>query len=341
MDNNLLNSLIIDEKKNNQDLYSAGPYWKKKSKKIFSQIKKYGLDNFRGLHNGIGTSYTDSLVYDIRNELNYPLKLLSFFYRMPVLSKIFDRQLHITSSYIKKYLKFQNSCYNNEQRIKDLIKQYKFINTTEFGCVRKVNIGGKEFSTNYLEVSNRNSIISKYINFNNIKSYVEIGGGFGSNIHYLLTNYNNIKKIIYLDIVPNIYVGTMYLKKFFGNAVIDYNKVRNLEKITFSKNDNLEIICLPPWSIEKLKISIDHFHNCASFVEMPKKTIENYSKYLYENNLKSFSLISYLDYDPITTFNPHELGNFFKGDFEKFEQPNLISNIKKKSLFIIQKSLDI
>mgnify|MGYP001327347509 CR=1 FL=1 len=78
MDNNLLNSLIIDEKKNNQDLYSSGPYWKKKSKKIFRQIKKYGLDNFRGLHNGIGTSYTDSLVYDIRNELNYPLQLLSF-----------------------------------------------------------------------------------------------------------------------------------------------------------------------------------------------------------------------------------------------------------------------
>ena len=37
MDNNLLNSLIIDEK-NNQDLYSAGPYWKK-SKKYLANKK--------------------------------------------------------------------------------------------------------------------------------------------------------------------------------------------------------------------------------------------------------------------------------------------------------------
>ena len=29
------------------------------------------------------------------------------------------------------------------------------------------------------------------------KSFFEIGGGFGANIHFLVTNFSNIKKILY------------------------------------------------------------------------------------------------------------------------------------------------
>lgn len=79
----------------------------------------------------------------------------------------------------------------------------------------------------------------------------EIGGGFGQYIHVLLQNYSNIKKILYLDIVPNIYVGTQYLKRFYGESVIDYNITRKMNKIQFSDNNKLEIICIAPWQIEK------------------------------------------------------------------------------------------
>ena len=56
----------------------------------------------------------------------------------------------------------------------------------------------------------RIDILSNTFNFKNIRSFFEIGGGFGSNIHFLLTNFQNIKKIVYLDTVPNIFVGTEY-----------------------------------------------------------------------------------------------------------------------------------
>ena len=36
---NLLQTLIDDEKKINKKLYSAGPYWDYKCKKIYNQIK--------------------------------------------------------------------------------------------------------------------------------------------------------------------------------------------------------------------------------------------------------------------------------------------------------------
>ena len=47
-------------------------------------------------------------------------------------------------------------------------------------------------------MAHRINNLSKYFNFKDIKSYFEIGGGFGSNIHFLITNFPNIKKILYL-----------------------------------------------------------------------------------------------------------------------------------------------
>lgn len=337
MNYNLLNSLIQDEKKSNTAFYKPGKYWKKKSLKILSELKKHDIDNFRGVNNGVGSSFTDSLIYDIRNELNYPIKLFEPFLKMPFISSIFKRQLHITSSYIKKYLEYQNISFRSEKKVKYLLEKYSFTDTTKFGCARKFTYEGEDYSTNYLEVAYRNDIIAKYINYNKIFSFFEIGGGFGSNVHFLLSNFKNIKKIIYLDIVPNIYVGTMYLKEFYGKSVIDYTQIQNMKEITFSKNNDLEIFCIPPWCIENLNIEIDHFHNCASFVEMPKEIIKNYLKYLNKNKMKSFSLFSYSDYDPTTTFDPTEFNNIFEDELENYEIESLISGIDKKSKLFLKK----
>ena len=70
----LLNELIKDEKKIDRKLYSSGPYWDYKNIRAASEIKKKGLEDFRGLNAGIGTSFADNLVLDFRNELN----ILSF-----------------------------------------------------------------------------------------------------------------------------------------------------------------------------------------------------------------------------------------------------------------------
>ena len=61
--------------------------------------------------------------------------------------------------------------------------------------------------------------LSKSFNFKNINNFFEIGGGFGANVHFLITNFPNIKKILYLDAVPNIYVGTKYLEHHFGKKL--------------------------------------------------------------------------------------------------------------------------
>ena len=117
-------------------------------------------------------------------------------FSLPLINKIYKSQLNITKNYIHSYLENLALVYQNNIEVKKLIEKYKFENTTEFGCVRKFKCSNKEYSIHYLKMADRVDKLSEIFNFNKIKSYFEIGGGFGKNIHFLITNYPNIK-IIY------------------------------------------------------------------------------------------------------------------------------------------------
>ena len=333
---NLLDQLIFDEKKTNI-LYRAGPYWSYKNKKAISELKKKGLNDFRGMSSGIGNSFSDNLVTDIENELNLKGTLVRKIFSLPILNIFFKLQLEKTSYYLNQFLKNQSVVYKNNQNVIDLLNKYKFENTVNFGCIQKFKYNNSEYSTTYIDMADRINILSELFNFKNIRSFFEIGGGFGANTHFLITNFPNIKKIIYLDIVPNIYVGTEYLRYHFKDKVKDYLEIKNLNEIKFSNTNDLEILCIPPWLIEKLNIEIDHFHNAASFVEMPKKVIQNYVNFIKKFNTKEISLISYDGYDDNTTFNPKELNSFFNNKLNLSWKNFLIQDYNRKLIFLTSK----
>ena len=333
----LIDELIRDEKKNNKSLYSSGPYWDYKNSRAILEIQKKGIQDFRGLTAGIGTSFSDNEVLDVRNEYNIKGRIVGKIFSLPLLNIIFNSQLKLTKSYIHSYLLNKSLVYENDRNVHDLLKKYKFENTTEFGCISSFKYLNKKYSCHYLEMADRISKLSKQFNFNDISSLFEIGGGFGANIHFLITNFPNIKKILYLDVVPNIYVGTEYLRRFYKDNIKDYLDLKNLDTISFSKNNELEILCIPPWLIEKVDANIDHFHNAASFVEMPKKIVENYVKFIRKFKTKEISLISYDRFDLKTTFNPEELNIFFNNDLDISWKNTLIEGYNRKLIYLTSK----
>ena len=253
---------------------------------------------------------------------------------MPILNKVFNGQLNLTQNYINNFIKNQAIVYQNNKNVENLIDKYHFKNTTEFGCIQIFEKLGIKYSTIYLRMADRIEKLLKSFNFKNTNSFFEIGGGFGANVHFLITNFPNIKKILYLDAVPNIYIGTKYLEHHFGKKVKNYLDLKNLDKINFQKNDELEILCIPPWLIEKVDVEIDHFHNAASFVEMPKMVINNYVKFIKRFKTKEISLISYSGYDLKTTFNPEELNLFFDNKLKISWKDNCIKEYNEKLIFL-------
>ncbi len=330
----LLNKLIDDEKNINKKLYSSGPYWNYKNSKSIIEIKKKGIKDFRGLSAGVGTSFADNLVFDIRNELNVKGRIISKLYSLPIIKKIFEGQLKITEGHLKSFLNLESLVYKNSKNVQNLINKFKFKDTTEFGCIQKFRYMDKNYSCHYLNMADRINNLSNTFKFENLNSFFEIGGGFGANIHFLLTNFPNIKKILYLDVVPNIYVGTRYLKHFYKENVKDYLQLKDLDKISFSKDKELEILCIPPWLLEKVQVKIDHFHNAASFVEMPKSVIQNYVKFIKMFSVKEISLISYGGFDINTTFDPKELNSFFDNQLNISWKQGLINDYSQKLIYL-------
>ena len=333
----LLDELIRDEKKIDKLLYSSGPYWAYKNKRAILEIKKKGLKDFRGLTSGIGTSFADNLTLDIRNELGIKGRIIGKVFSLPILNKIFNAQLNLTQNYLNTFIKNQSIVYQNNKNVQNLIRTYKFENTCDFGCIQTFKYLNKTYSCSYLEMADRVDKLSKSFDFKVTKNFFEIGGGYGANIHFLITNFPNMKKILYLDTVPNIFVGTSYLKHYFGEKVKDYIKIKNLNKISFSKNDELEILCIPPWLIERVDAEIDHFHNAASFVEMPKVVIKNYIKFLKKFKTKEISLISYDGFDPNETFDPEELNDFFENKLKVSYKNLLIEEYNRKLIYLTSK----
>mgnify|MGYP006139761071 CR=1 FL=1 len=336
----LLRELIKDEKKQDKQLYSSGKYWSRKNLKTINQIKKKKLKDFRGLNSGVGTSFTDNIVTNLENELNFFGRLAFRFFKLPFLNQLFLKQVDITLSHAIDLLKFQAILYKKSPIVENLINKYKFTNSVNNGCCQKFLLNNIEYSFLYLEIANRIENISKFFDFKSINSFFEIGGGFGANIDFIINNFSNIKKIIYLDTVPNIYVGTMYLKDKYNNSVIDYMQTKDKDVIEFSNNDKLEIICIAPWQIEKLNVKIDHFHNAASFVEMPNTAIVNYLKFIFKNNVKSISLVTYYIHDPKTTFDPYSLNDFFEKKLDVHEFSTAVPELGKKDIYFVKKDYD-
>ena len=322
----LLLSLLKDHKNANA-LYKPGPYWDKKTKMAIKDIKRFGITDFRGGENTIGASFADSAIIDLRTQTNLGLgNLLCFFYtKIYPFNRLFDAQVKYSEGLFHRLNERINHSILSDRELLIMLQDFKPPQENiKGGCKMYCNIEGVNVSHLYIQMLWRLKNISLHMELGGIKTYFEIGGGFGSFVHCLLENYNNVRKVVYLDVAPNLYIGTQYLRSFYGDAVKDYTELRTKTEISFKDDDSLEILCIASWQIENLRCKIDLFHNANSFVEMPKSVVENYGKFVKSLMSKngSISLISYDGFDLATTYDPTELPKLLNLRRDKLEVSN-------------------
>lgn len=314
-DESLLDSMLKDAARQ-KDLYRPGPYWLRKTRNTAAQIRRHGISDFRGANSTIGLSFTDSVYLDVRHDFSSGLRsiLRVFLHSAYPLNKVFDAQTALTGFYASEVRRLRGMLLGASQRVRELVERYDVPPSLLAGCLEHVEVDGRRIATNYLDVLHQHDMLARSSRFSDIVSMLEIGGGFGSHVHCLIENYPKLRKVVYLDVPPNLYIGTQYLRAFYGDAVIDYRQTRDLQEIGFSHNDKLEILAVAPWQIERLRVSIDLLYNAHSFVEMPAPVISNYARHI--SALRGFEhtrvmMLTYNNFDPCTTLDPNRLPAFF------------------------------
>jgi len=330
---NKLLKVLISDQKNTANIYKPGPYWWKKSLSAARELEKNGLDNFRSSNdlNTAATSFGDNTIVDARNILetsSIQTKLGLAILNHTPLKKLFDFQVNLTRSFHDKLIDFEKNklALTKSGRLAELINNYKIENSINFGCDNISRFKDKNYSTYYLQILDILDFVEKNSSLKGIHSLLEIGPGFGANIHLIEQNYPEIRKFIAVDIVPNICVATEYLKSIYGNCVKDYLATREMKEIKFKDDMSLEIFVIAPWQIEKISSTIDCFWNSSSFVEMTSSIVENYAKNLARIRTSNsvYNFISYDKFDLKTTFHPDLIPDYFSDiKFQKSRHPSL------------------
>ena len=137
---------------------------------------------------------------------------------------------------------------------------------------------GRSFSRSFLNYLLGLGFLKKHVDTTNVKTVLEIGGGFGTLGEILLGDERNECFYLNLDIPPVAFVSSYYLQNVFGKEnVADYLDLRDqkvLDIATLKKQYKAINTC--SWQIEKLTGKIDLFVNFISFQEMEPEVVNNY-----------------------------------------------------------------
>lgn len=306
----LLNGLIDDSLKQ-PPVFQAGPYWMKRARAIKKVLVRQGISDFRSKNGDvIGHGYTDTAAHNdpLSNwEAGSILRIgLKRLLKKPLFKRIFLSGFYETIKTVEKKKDIFEKFYLEntvEPFLSKVIKDYGIPNTLVGGCEDYFVCQGQKISKFYIDNIVRIFSYKEKMNFNQVTHYCELGGGFGANTHLMLHFFPNIKKVIYVDIPPMLYVGTQYLKAHYGSAVRDYLDIKESGEVKFSDNNDLEIFCIPPWLFENYKSKIDLFWNACSFQEMTPEIIKKYANSVQKGLSLSASPASCLLFYEVSDLN--------------------------------------
>ena len=309
----LLRAMLADQKAQPPQ-YRPGPYWQGYSRRITHALERDGLADFRA-------NYTIS-----KGLADAPLLDPASLWRGRGWKKALLRRLAtsrpLRQTLVEPYLRAIRHQYEQARYYRNLHCRSELgewlsagplvgedrIETMAGGCRDFVEFDGVLISTTYLRQLIWIHNFSQNLDLGDIRSVTEVGGGFGANAHLLLETKPNIRKYVYLDLPPMLYVGTQYLRHFYGDSVRDYLTTRTADPIRFQENDDREILAICPWQLERLEAEVDLLWNSASFQEIEPFAISNYlSKLSSLGGQGHLCLVIYRDGTPEKTLTVEEV----------------------------------
>lgn len=278
----LLDAMLEDQALAEQ-IYHPGPYWQPYQDRAVAAIKRYGIGDF--LNNPlIGKGFANTFMpLPLGYDGKFKSRVVKWLAMLPGIRNVVSDQRNQISRlrYRCDALRAELLYLRHRDWFNKIIDEYGFPESNIAGAQGGLKLESQTINTKYLLTALRLRTFKEHTTLQHPNSFMEIGGGFGAFTHLLLTLMPTVRKVIYVDIPPMIYLGTQYLKCHFGTAVRDYLDLRNKDEIRFeSAPGELEILCLCPWQLEKLKADVNIFYNCSSFSEMTPDRVANYSHHI-------------------------------------------------------------
>lgn len=266
--------LMIKDMENSVDLFKPTNFWEKGILEILNDLKTdQDFSNFRS-HKSAKTMYVpiyDHSVYKKHRTLIDRLFRVSY-NKQPKPS--IEGMFGLFSGYNTAKADYRTFLATD----KDSFPHVSDLSESLVGNpIDYYQFNSKNYSRSFLNYLLGINFLKNNVKTDQIKSVLEIGGGYGTLGEILLKSSSDIF-YLNIDIPPVAAVSTYYLSKVFGEEnVLSYKDSRNLEVIDVEAlKSKYKCVVICPWQLDKLKGNFDLFVNFMSFQEMEPEIIRNY-----------------------------------------------------------------
>jgi len=256
------------------DLYKPTSFWHEASRRIAAEIEDLGVEDFR--------------------RLPLPLSYFVPTYGPPTLG-INQEQAQWLSAKFQDYLpsgkKAQLALDAYLSGYLNALADYRVLTAAnpdpdDFGLneFSESNFGnpieqfvfeGKTYSRSSLNYLLGLSLLKRHADLSQIKTVLEIGGGFGTLGEILGKAPRKGIKYIDVDIPPTQFAAEHYLRTNFGSdRVASFEDFDKKERVEVSSLPDFSVMC--SWQLPKIAGEIDLFVNFISFQEMEPHVVKNY-----------------------------------------------------------------
>jgi putative sugar O-methyltransferase len=275
--------LMLDDQKNAPPVYQPTKFWIPAAQKIMQDLETHGMENFKSMPSAgiyfVG-AYRHASISEKIEDAVARLKELD----IKIIDSTLINFLNGSSDFLSDY-RVASACSFIEKPLVhvDQISESEYGNPPE-----RHYLNGNLYTHTNLKyemglLALSNVCQNKNADLSAVRTFLEIGGGYGS-LGEILLNADPQFRYFNVDIPPLAAISTGYLQEIFGkDAVLTYEQSRKMGEIDLNKikkKYRAAVFC--PWQLPSITGKIDVFVNFISFQEMEPNVVENYLKSIVE-----------------------------------------------------------
>ncbi len=265
-------AIMMDHLVSSASFASLSPYWTYLARKNIIQLTRRGLENFKQ------TVARDYFVI-VDWKRNYYYENLTKGYSREELEKKYGnikQHEYFNSRESESYNVFTSLLLEHVLKLSES-KRYLTLEEPSMGNPAFITHEGKRITSDLLNSILDYDSLFHSISENEIKTVLEVGGGYGRNAFCNISLLPNLKRYIMVDIPPALFLAQSYISTVFPNKkVFQYRPFTSFAEVEKEFNESElvfllpeQIALLPDKSID-LGIAIDCLH------EMDKAQVEKY-----------------------------------------------------------------
>ena len=257
-----------------KEIYQPGPFWKSAAKEIVNAVEEHGIENFRRL--GVALGFFVPTYGVPANSFSVEAKAaISDFLAETGTAKQILAMEEFLSGYFHALSDYRVFIGSDDKKIPPRLDDFS---ESDYGNpIERFCFDDKFYSRSSLNYLLGICFLKKHIDGSaNIKTVLEIGGGFGS-LGEIFKSAGGMK-YINVDIPPTSFIAHAYLSKIYpADDIEPYLQDRDTE-LDISGLKSCSVF--NSWDIELLCGEIDLFVNFISFQEMEPDIVKNYLQHV-------------------------------------------------------------